>query len=332
MKEHGLLLSPAMASARHRGAKTQTRRPITQYNSIITGIPKNLKKQFKWEDLALVGTDAGSVLYMPPPSGAFVHAQWPWPKPAVGIASNIYLTPRIAPGHRIWWKVTWRIAAWDPESAWLLIGYPAMKDNYVEYELTEADDPDGELFNRLWIQCSDDMAKHGVEPDPSGLFTGADELPTRNRSSLLMYRWAAPYNDAVIAVRPERLLDITDADCLAEGIARISKDGGMTYRYGIANYDGWPGNDNCGWHWKDWCATPREAYLKLWDTINGPGAAAKNPWVWVYTVQHVQPTALPAPSCPICHDKGWYHVDEWIGPLQGRRDCSCGAKAQPAHK
>lgn len=28
--------------------------------------------------------------------------------------------------------------------------------------------------------------------------------------------------------------------------------------------------------------------------------------------------------CPKCEGKGWYFVDEWIGTLQGRRDCSCG--------
>jgi len=29
-------------------------------------------------------------------------------------------------------------------------------------------------------------------------------------------------------------------------------------------------------------------------------------------------------DCPLCEGKGWYFVDEWIGPLQGRRDCACG--------
>ncbi|MDR1190301.1 MAG: hypothetical protein LBK60_01380, partial [Verrucomicrobiales bacterium] len=29
-----------------------------------------------------------------------------------------------------------------------------------------------------------------------------------------------------------------------------------------------------------WCA--RASYGSLWDSIYGPGSAAKNPWVWVY--------------------------------------------------
>jgi hypothetical protein len=27
--------------------------------------------------------------------------------------------------------------------------------------------------------------------------------------------------------------------------------------------------------------------------------------------------------CPKCKGKGWYFVDEWIGSLQGRKDCKC---------
>jgi len=30
--------------------------------------------------------------------------------------------------------------------------------------------------------------------------------------------------------------------------------------------------------------------------------------------------------CPKCKGKGWYFVNEWIGTLQGRKDCSCKGK------
>lgn len=30
--------------------------------------------------------------------------------------------------------------------------------------------------------------------------------------------------------------------------------------------------------------------------------------------------------CPKCDGKGWYFVNEWIGSLQGRKDCSCGGQ------
>ncbi len=34
-----------------------------------------------------------------------------------------------------------------------------------------------------------------------------------------------------------------------------------------------------------------------------------------------QPT--PKPTCILCKGKGWYYVNEWIGHLQGRKDCKC---------
>lgn len=30
--------------------------------------------------------------------------------------------------------------------------------------------------------------------------------------------------------------------------------------------------------------------------------------------------------CPKCNGKGFYFVNEWIGPLQGRKDCTCKIK------
>ena len=31
----------------------------------------------------------------------------------------------------------------------------------------------------------------------------------------------------------------------------------------------------------------------------------------------------PDADCPVCDGKGWYFVNEWIGSLQGRKDCKC---------
>lgn len=283
MKRHGLLFSPAMAHARYLGNKRQTRRPITQHNSIITGLPKNMKKQFRWEELAILGTRAGSVLYVPPPHGTFVHAQWPWPSPAVGISSNLYLTPRIQPGHTIWWKETWRVVGWHMDTPHLAINHPATPRSIKHITIPEAADPDGDIQLNLMVQCSDDAIKAGVRTDGDGNFI-SDDLGKhmRNRSGMLMYHWAARFEDPVVATRAERLLDITDADALAEGIRALSKDGGRTVKYGLPDRDGMPGNDDLGWPWHEWCNTPREAYLKLWEKINGPGSVQANPWLWVY--------------------------------------------------
>jgi len=73
----------------------------------------------------------------------------------------------------------------------------------------------------------------------------------------------------------QRVQEITDEQCLAEGIREITKDGGRTYKYGICDKDGLPGTDDFGWAWREFEKTPREAFAKLWDKIN-----AKRGYPW----------------------------------------------------
>jgi hypothetical protein len=91
----------------------------------------------------------------------------------------------------------------------------------------------------------------------------------------------------ILDARPEWLHDITQADVLAEGLRQITKDNGRTWKYGLADTDGLPGNDNFGWFWDEWCTDAREAYFKLWDTLHGPGHAATTPLVWRYEFEPV---------------------------------------------
>jgi hypothetical protein len=89
-----------------------------------------------------------------------------------------------------------------------------------------------------------------------------------------MPRWASRITLDIGGVRVERLQDISEADALAEGIVQL-KDGG----YGLP----------AGEHYHS--ADPRQSYLSLWETINGPGSVEANPWVWV-----VEFKRLPIPS------------------------------------
>jgi hypothetical protein len=75
----------------------------------------------------------------------------------------------------------------------------------------------------------------------------------------------------ITGVRVERLQDITNADCVAEGIEPIGdeqtiKGTGFTVQAGRLN---------------DRYSTVRQLYSELWESINGPGAWNANPWVWV---------------------------------------------------
>jgi len=104
-----------------------------------------------------------------------------------------------------------------------------------------------------------------------------------------MPRWASRITLEITAVRVERLHDISEADAVAEGLACITKDGDRTRKYGIPDADGMPGTDDHGWPWNEWRSDPREAYRKLWESINGPGSWDLNPWVWVIEFKRVTP-------------------------------------------
>lgn len=88
------------------------------------------------------------------------------------------------------------------------------------------------------------------------------------RVSIHMPRIASRLTLTVTEVRVERLQAISEADAIAEGLQAVTAGNGhVTYQ--IAGL-------LCG-------QTAVRAYRLLWDTINGDGAWAANPWVVAVT-------------------------------------------------
>lgn len=80
-----------------------------------------------------------------------------------------------------------------------------------------------------------------------------------------------PHHIRITNIRVERLQNISDEDCIAEGI--YPKANGRWYCYDVVrrmgvSYDPYP--------------DPREAYAALIDKISGKGTWESNPWVFVY--------------------------------------------------
>ena len=102
-----------------------------------------------------------------------------------------------------------------------------------------------------------------------------------SRPSIHMPRWASRLTLEITDVRVERVQDISEKDARHEGLAHTTKDGGTTWKWGIPDSDGLPGNDDSGWPWSEWETCAREAFARLWESIHGPGSWETNNWVWV---------------------------------------------------
>lgn len=74
-------------------------------------------------------------------------------------------------------------------------------------------------------------------------------------------------------IRVERLQDISDEDCLKEGIIEHIAEI-------MPNYP--PYTQYCCGISEVYCDTPRQAFVSLIDNINGKGTWESNPYVWAY--------------------------------------------------
>ena len=114
----------------------------------------------------------------------------------------------------------------------------------------------------------------GQEVDNGQIIYKFDEELSESKSSwtlknkLFMPEKYARYFIEITDVRCERLQDISDEDCLKEGIIEREKWSlGKYYQY--------------EWNGKKF-QTTQEAYAALIDSINGRGAWERNPYVWIY--------------------------------------------------
>lgn len=86
-----------------------------------------------------------------------------------------------------------------------------------------------------------------------------------------------PHHIKITNIRVERLQDISDEDCLREGVFECEDDYRRTY--GIDHYEEFVH----GWLYN----TPREAFAALIDKVSGRGTWDSNPLVWVYEFELV---------------------------------------------
>lgn len=84
-----------------------------------------------------------------------------------------------------------------------------------------------------------------------------------------------PRHIEITGIKVERLQDISDEDCMKEGIYRLDSangNGGIAYSFVGASDKKHIGLYN----------TPRDAFSALIDKVSGKGTWESNPYVWVY--------------------------------------------------
>jgi len=158
------------------------------------------------------------------------------------------------------------------------------------------DCPYGQPGDRLWVrETFTDLQDTGIEyrPIPSvplkryvfaaDIKLGSHEDEARKefgikwRPSIFMPRTASRITLEVTGVRVERLQDISEVDCIAEGIERSEEYPTLWKRgdlYGDQNTVQITG-------------FPKLAYRSIWEAISGHESWHANPWVWVVEFKQV---------------------------------------------
>lgn len=137
--------------------------------------------------------------------------------------------------------------------------------------------PYGKKFENLWV-------KETFMPDPyinscaATIYRATETEPERYtghnwKPSIFMPRVRSRITLEITAVRVERLQDISEGDAWAEGCRRgePTDNGG----YFPAEEPDPSGIGSRGWD------CPQDWYADLWESINGTGSWALNPFMWV---------------------------------------------------
>lgn len=86
-----------------------------------------------------------------------------------------------------------------------------------------------------------------------------------------------PHQIRITSVRVERLQDISDEDCLKEGIRKVVNENGIYIQYYVGQ-----GNNACSFE------NPREAFAHLINKVSKKDVWQENPYVFVYDFELVK--------------------------------------------
>ncbi|AZG14967.1 hypothetical protein [Cupriavidus pauculus] len=178
---------------------------------------------------------------------------------ALGRLGEIIPCPYGAPGDRLWVRETFRFTSdFDGDSP-ARVGERCIDAGYTKPWAPIHYEADGERRDWMWV---------GTPP-------ARDVSPGKTRVSIHMPRWASRITLEITSVLVERLNDCSEEDALAEGVFKPGPSGNLPIGPCVERVS--DGNEIV--YCQRGMATAE--YRELWDQINGAGAWAANPWVWV---------------------------------------------------
>lgn len=115
-----------------------------------------------------------------------------------GWGDKMYIeNPPYRPGEFCYVREVWRIGAWDESESQIAIDYkdgPRKKWLFVE---------DEELFERLWIESTDDAEKAGIKLNEDDRYEWEPgQSPCRWRSPVTMPQWASRRHVRIVSCEP----------------------------------------------------------------------------------------------------------------------------------
>jgi len=95
------------------------------------------------------------------------------------------------------------------------------------------------------------------------------------KNKMFVHPTMMPHQIRITNIKVERLKDISDEDCMKEGIVKVPQ--------GFYSFEGWGGKTT------QWYAmTPRDAFAVLINKVSGNGTWGSNPYVYAYEFELVK--------------------------------------------
>lgn len=157
-----------------------------------------------------------------------------------------------------------------PKRGWMCCPYGKIGDRLWVREAWRID-TDG---TRQWLAYVAEEAIRDIPPEHADKYGHREAVrygdPVHgiwNRPSIHMPRWASRLTLEIVSVRVQRVQEINEEDAMSEGVDADTRSCSPLVRR----------------------ATMRFLFGHLWNTVNGPGAWARNDWVWAVEFKVVKP-------------------------------------------